>query len=374
MAIMKGITKFLALALAAGSLFTLAACSSASQKTGTSANWDERVVTNDLQDNSEWFTSKEVATYSVKFTEGSNSTYSLNYVTDGSKTAEYKTEFYAIKYDWNSTDIPESFRASETTVENVYVYKTYLTISGSYKYKNSGEVKEFDDSIQTISYFRSAKNNLQPVYTKQIIKSTSPATYAATSLASTYVEMDAVYETFYNKSCNSAIIKTTDNTSTTEVADKQVSLTGTYSLFDTAYLPLALRSLTLSSGSTHTFDVMIPINGTTSVYQASGSSSAKLDATYDDDKQIIDALNSSTPTTYVFANTDSEGNTYYECNSATLSLVDSMSGPSYTYYYATVPNNSFNAARAVLLKMNTPIYFGLGTLTYVLSSLNQQAI
>jgi hypothetical protein len=362
---MKSITKFLALALTASSLLTLAACSSASQKTGTSSNWDDRVVANDLQDNSVWFEKKEVAAYSIKFTEGTNSTYSVNYV----------TEFYAIKnYDWSSAEIPESFRSATTLYENVYVYKTYLTISGTYRYKLSGEEKSFDDSIQTISYFRSAKNNLEPVYSKQVIKNTSPAIFSATTLSDCYVEIDATYETFYNKDCTAAIIKTTDNTSSTPVADKTVELNGGYSLFDTTYLPVAMRSFTISSGSSNSFDVFIPINGSTSVYKAVGSASAKLDETYDDDKQIIDALNASTPDEYVYANTDSEGKKYYECNAATLSLVADMPGPSYIYYYATVPNNSFNSVRSALLKVTSPLTFGLGTLTYVLSSLTLENI
>jgi hypothetical protein len=370
---MKAITKFLALALAASSIISLAACSSTSQKTGTSANWDERVISNDLQDSSVWFEQKEVATYSIKFTEGSNTSYSLNYNTDG---ASYTTEFYAIKYDWSSDEIPQSFRAEndETCIENVYVYKTSLTISGSYKLAGGTDEKAFEDHIETVSYLRAAKNNLEPVYSKQIVKSTSPAALAATTLEGTYIEMDAVYETFYNRGASAAIVKTVDNTLTEPVEDKQVEITDTYSVFDSNYLPLAIRSFTLSSGSVNTFNVFIPLTGTTATYTVNGAASTNLDKDAEDDKQIIDALENSTPENYIYANTDTEGNTYYESNAATLTLVSDMPGPSYTYYYATVPNNSFNNARALLLKVSSPVYFNLGTLTYVLSEVNQVKI
>jgi hypothetical protein len=371
MADMKVITKILALALAASSIISLAACSATSQKTGTSANWDERVISNDLQDNSVWFTKKEVATYSVKFTEGSNASYTLHYNTDG---AQYSTEFYAIKYDWSSSSIPESFRASETSIENVYVYTTSLTISGYYTLVGGTEQAAFEDSIQTVSYLRAAKNNLEPVYSKQIVKSTSPASYVVNSLENAYVKLDAVYETFYNKGATSAIVKTIDNTSSDKVDDKVVAIDSTYSVFDTNYLPLAIRSFTISSGSTNTFNVLSPITGTTATYTVSGSASSTLVETSEDDKQIIDALNNSEPAQYIYANTDENGVDYYECNAATLTLVADMPGPSYSYYYATVPNNSFNNARSILLKITSPVYFSLGTLTYVLSSVNQVTI
>jgi hypothetical protein len=106
----------------------------------------------------------------------------------------------------------------------------------------------------------------------------------------------------------------------------------------------------------------------------SGSASSTLVNTSEDDNQIIEALEHSSPENYIYANTDTDGNKYYECNAATLTLVSDMPGPSYSYYYATVPNNSFNNARSILLKVVSPIYFGLGTLTYVLASVDQVAI
>jgi hypothetical protein len=366
---MNKIIKFIALVLAAGSMATLAACSSSTTSTVTNANWDERVIKNDLSDNSSWFTKKEVATYSINFTEGSNTSYSVEYVTDGSKTAEYKTEFYAISYDWSNSAIPEAYRQVAGTTENVYVYTTSLTISGTYKMKSGDETKAFDDSIVTVSYFRSAKNSLQPVYSKQTVKSTSPASLVASEISSTYVEVDAVYETFYNKDCKEATIKTYDSANTL-TEQKQVALNGSYTLFDTTALGAAMRSLTLTSGSTYLFDVLIPVNGATSVYQASGSASVQLNSENADEKQIIDALNNSEPESYIFATEDESGNKTYSYSAATLSLVAALPGPSYTYWYATVPNNSFNSARAVMLKVSSPIYFGLGTLTYTLSSLS----
>jgi hypothetical protein len=353
---------------------TFAACSSSSATSSvTSANWDERVIKNDLSDTSSWFTNKEVATYSIDFTEGSNSSYSINYFTDGSKTAEYKTEFYAISYDWASSDIPEEYRQVAGTKENVYVYTTSLTISGSYKMKNGDAEKAFDDSIQTVCYFRSAKNNLQPVYSKQIVHSTSPASLVADNIENTYVELVGVYETYYNKDCTQADVKTYDkDNALTE--EKVVTLDGSYNLFDTTELGTAMRALTLSSSGTYLFDVLIPINGSYATYQAVGSSAAYLDSDNADEKQIIDALDASSPDNYIFANAEKDGASVYSYNTATLSLVASLPGPSYTYWYATVPNNSFNSARAVMLKVSSPVYFGLGTLTYTLSSLNLVAI
>jgi hypothetical protein len=369
---MNKVIKFIALALAVGSLTTLAACSSSSASSATSANWNERVIKNDLTDSSEWFTKKEVATYSIDFTEGTNSSYSINYITDGSKTAEYKTEFYALSYDWNNSNLPDDYKIAGAK-DNVYVYTTSLTISGTYKMKDSDDSYAFDDSIQTISYFRSAKDNLQPVYSKQVVKSTSPASLVADNLESTYVVMNNTYETFYNRSASQATVKTYD--SANALTDtKQVAISSSYNVFDTTYLATAMRSFTITSSSTLVFDVMVPINGELATYQAAGSASAQLNSENADEKQIINALNSASPEDYIFASTDDSGNKVYNYSAATLSLVASLPGPSYTYWYATVPNNSFNSARAVMLKVSSPIYFSLGTLTYTLSSLSQVTI
>jgi hypothetical protein len=364
MSLMKKITKIMALALVAGSVFTFAACGSSKDLTTTNAYWDTRVVKDDLSESSEWFTKKEVATYSISFEEGTNTSYSVNYVLDGSKTAEYTTEFYAQKFDWNN-DAYADYKTDKT--ESVYVYKTTLALSGTYSVKASGETKDFDDTIESVCYFRSANGNLQPVYSLQIVKNTLPSSLTANTIADAFVELDSVYETFYNYNCTEAYVKTTDNLTNTST-DKKVNVDGNYSLFDRNELNVALRSFT-SGSSTYVFDVMIAAEGATQSYQTSYGTSSYLSS--ETDGTIIDALNSVSPDSYIFTGKNSDGEVKYEYNVATLSLVSSMPGSSITYWYAAVPSNSFNSARATMLKISSPLSFSLGTINYSLKSLSQ---
>jgi hypothetical protein len=373
---MKTFNKILALVLVAGSVAGLTACSSTTNyKTATSANWNERVVSDSSLSTSAWKDYKEVATYSISFEKGTGADFAVDYVTDGSKPAEYKTEFYVTEYNWNDSNIPSDLRSD--TKEYVYVYKTTLTISGKYTLTSklsSSEYKDFDDSVERISYFRSAEDNLQPVYTKQVIKSTAPANFVVNTIESAYIQVDATYETFYSKDCSTAVIKTTDNLTPANSGEKTVALGNSYSVFDSAYLDTAMRAFTKTESSSYTFDTLIAINGATSSYKASVATTTALNAETESDKAIIDALDNSTPSEYIFVGTDSEGKKTYNYNAVTLTLNENMPGPSSVYYYATVASNAFNTTRSVLLKISSPLYYNLGTLTYSLSSLSYEAI
>lgn len=373
---MKMIKKILALSLVAGSAFTLSACGKTVQRTATGANWDDRIVVNDLNDNSAWLTHKEVATYTLDFEKGNNTTYNLEYVLDGSKTAQYVTEFYAIKYDWNAAEIPQAYRTEK--VENVYVYSTEANFFGKYTHKATGGVKEFDGSITTISLFRSAKNNLQPIYSAQLIKTASPANFIPAGIDDAYVEMDCEYETFYNFDCTEATVKTKDRLAPANDGEKTVKLKGDYSLFDVNSLGSVLRSLTLTGGSTTQFDLFIPAEGGYTSYKTLSAATGTLigDDTeeHKGEKQIIEALENCTPDEYIFVGANAEGNKEYKFNAVMLSNASDMPGPSFTYWYANVADNGFNAGRAVMLRAYEPVYFDLGVITYSLSSLTYSEI
>lgn len=368
---MKSFLKIIAVAAAACATLGMSACGgTANYKIGTSPNWDARVVIkNDLTENSEWLTNKEVAVYSVAFTKGANESYSVEYVTDGSKTASYVTQFYAVRYDWSSADLPEEYRVENTT-EYVYVYKTQVILSGRVTFGE--EYKEFDNVISTVSYFRSAEDNLQPVYSKQVIKCTSPANLFPSSLETAYVVMDRVYETFYNFNCTEARVTCTDNSDSEMNGTDKISVSSSYSLFDVNSLGAAMRSLTFSG--THVFDTLIPIEGKKFTYQVSCASAATLDAAEQDNQQIISALNAAVDSRYLFSGVDEEGNREYKYNALTLSYVSSMPGSSSVYWYANVADARMNSTRAALLKVIDPVPFSLGTLTYSLSSLSQESL
>lgn len=167
---MKKLIKITAAALAAGMTVTLAGCSGCAGCSGNArnltvinSNWYSDTTFGGIQqslilsDEHPEYTKEEIQ-YSVTFdgTNSSNTSYSVEY-----KDGNFVTEFYATQYDWNAENIPSNYRSAKP--ETVYCYKTVLTISVKYTLKGGASSDWFDDSVETLCYFRSAKDNLQPV-------------------------------------------------------------------------------------------------------------------------------------------------------------------------------------------------------------------
>lgn len=376
---MKTFSKCLAIVLAAAGAVTFAGCAkgSSSHKTATTANWNVRTSTSVESNQFDfWQKNKETATYAVTFKDGSNSNYKVSYNT---AMATYSTAFYMLaEYDW-ATDTIENYRTEESEKEPVYVYETSLTISGVYQLKPEGAVKEFEDEIKTVSYFRPAGKNLQPVYSYQKIKNAAPASLNPNNINSACVQFDEEYKTYYNKRCSQATVQryTHEGDSYVLKTTKKIGLSSDYSNFDNSQLRAAVRAFTLSGGASRTFRVLTPQNGSLQSASASVSKPAELNAT--DDAQIITALNNA-PNDYIFFDgtvadkKDDENDRNYRYNAVTLSINQSLKGTSPTAWYSTVENYDINSARCVLLKRIEPLPFGLGTLTYTLNSLNVEKI
>lgn len=373
---MKKITRLLAVSLAAGGVFALAACGSGNGKTTTSPNWNVSVGKNDLTENSVWLKQKEVAAYSVSYDSGANANYSFEYDTENSV---YTTEFYATTYDWSAESVPERYRTDETTVEYVYVFTTSLSVSGTLTHKSSGENYSFTDSVETVCYFRSADENLLPVYSKQDVKSTAPANLSSGSISASYMTIDRVYESFYSNDGKQAVVKTTVREGDTSAAagESEQVVNGLrssgYSLFDTNMREIALRSFSYGS---HTYSEFIPINGGVSTFVSSAKGSSALNKTNANDSAIIRALNAAkTADNYIFVGEkDDDGETVYRYNAVTSAPDSPLNGSAPTYYFVNVANTQVNAGRAVMIKMETPIYFASGTLTYSLKNLEREEI
>ena len=376
---MKTFSKCLAIVLAAAGAATLAGCNNGSPnyKTATTANWNVRTSVSVEKDSFDfWQNNKETAEYEIKFTEGSNTSYQVKYNT---ATATYSTSFYMLaEYDWKSATIVEEYRSTEeeSDTEPVYVYETSLTISGSYEMRAGGAKKNFTDELVTKSYFRPAGKNLQPVYSYQKVKNTSPATLTASNINSAFIDVDEEYETFYNKQCSQAtVVKTVAGKHEKEI--KKIGLNTSYSNFDNSQLRAAIRAFTLSGGASRTFYVVTPQNGNLQSVTASVANAAELDS--EKDQTIIDALDNA-PDNYIFFDgtvadkKEDEKDRNYRYSAVSLSINASLKGTSPALWYTTVENNDLNSTRCVLLKMNTPLSFGLGTLSYTLKSLTVDKI
>ncbi len=376
---MKTFSKCLALLLAVAGAATITGCAknTTNYKTATTANWNVRTSTS-VEDNSFefWQKNKEVATYSVTFKEGTNDSYGVSY---NCSDATYSTAFYMLaEYDW-ATDTIEGYRTEESEKEPVYVYETSLKISGSYQVKPNGAVRAFDDELITKAYFRPAGKNLQPVYSYQKVKNTAPAALTG-GIDSVYVRTDEEYKTYYNKRCSEATVEKyarQENGSDYVLKEtKKIGLSSSYSNFDNSQLRAAARAFTLSGGSSRTFYVLTPQNGGSQSVTASVSGPVELG---DNDAQIIAALNGA-PENYIFFDgtvadkKENEKDRNIRYNAVSFSINQSLKGATPTVWYSTVENNDLNSTRCVMLKMTTPLAFGMGTLTYTLSSLGLETI
>ena len=362
--------KIIVSAVCAASVLPLSACSGCSSTTTytitTSPNWQIRVSTADELDSSAYLlTHKEVASYSLSLSGGSNSIYSVEYYDDGT----YTTTFYAMEYDWSAQDIPEELRIEDTT-DYIYVYETVLYQPGAFVYGD--ERYEFVNKVTTISYFRSAgDNNLLPVYSMQDIVCVSANALQPSSLANCYIKMARQYTTYYSRDGVTAItsveVREGDEDSSLESTSYSVSVGSEYSLFDASSLGIALRSM--SQSGTNTFAVYIPVNGATAQYQAVWSSSVTVDRDTEGYSSIVAAMDEATESGYLLTGTNDDGELEYSFTPVTVSLVSDMTGPSTTYYYASISNTDLNTMRAVLMRVEETLTFSLGTIVYNLTSL-----
>lgn len=366
--------------MAAGGAIAVAGCSGGSTNTSTAtmANWNvatSATVEKNYVDY--WRTHKEKAVYKISFKEGGNASYSVSYNTGA---ATYTTSFYMDKedYDWTADSLPEGVKITEENAtapaDCVYVYETELSLNGYYKLGADGSATvEFEDSIKTICKYRLAGESLKPVYSMHTIKSTAPATLNAATVNGMCVKTDAVYETYYNRDCNKAVIKITDNLHGENSGEKSVSLDGL--TFDNFQLEAALRAFTLSG--TKTFSVCSPQDGVARSCTAVCTDSAELNS--ETDGTIISALKNVkdndgySVSDYIFfdgTSTDADvGDKQIRYNAVSLAVNADMRGSSPVYWYAALENADANATRCVLLKKSVPLSFGLGTLTYSLAEL-----
>ncbi|MDE7379472.1 MAG: hypothetical protein K2N14_00330 [Clostridia bacterium] len=378
---MKAFKKCLAAAVALASVFTLSGCAknTASARVATTANWNTRVSTVVEKDSLDfWQSNMEVAQYSASFKANENSKYSLSYDT---AAAEYTTWFYAeAAYDWTSTDIPEEYRSEEAYSEPVYVLKTEMKIHGVFKMNASDDEKQFDDELVSECKFRLAGDNLQPVYSYQKVVNTSPNHLSPNSISQAYVQVDSVYEIFYNRGCSQAIVKTTDNLAKdNKTSENKISLStkAGYSVFDNSQLIAAFRSFTKTGGSSRTFNTLVPQNLNTQISTATVSLPIELNPDDEEQKGILDALTNA-PEGYVFfdgtPSSEEAQKKNIRFNAVSLGMNAYLTGQSPTYWYSTVENADVNTTRCVLLKTVRPLSFGLGTLSYTLKSLNVEKI
>ena len=378
---MNNKVKIIAATLAVGMAATLAGCggcggcagcnNNTSSSTLTRSNWYTGTSYNGIQpsfiEGHEKF-SKEEIVYDVTF-DGSDA--GNGYMTVDYKDGKFSTEFYAVR-NWSSkigSAIPEGFEP-EKADEVVYYYRTELTISVQYTLKRGNKDKSdwFEDHMVTESYFRAAGKSLQPVYSRQDIKSTSPANYQPVTLQEAYQKIEKSYENFYNDRCSKVLSITYDENGQESERKEYGKLNKLErTLFDNSSLYIAARSLKLSSGLSESVNLFSAAAGSVSEYAITGSG-ATLDST--DEKLEIKHISKELQDKGLFIPTeDSEVVSTVAININYAG--GNLHGTTQTVWYAALPSddNAVNVSRATLLKLSIPISFSLGTLNYSLKEI-----
>ncbi len=113
------------------------------------------------------------------------------------KDGNFVPEFYATQYDWNAENIPSNLQKREAR-NRLLLQTVFDDIRVKYTLKGGASRRLcFDDSVETLAT-SPAKDNLQPVYSKQY-KNRRPAGKQGDSLDKAYKRVDVTYENFYNK-------------------------------------------------------------------------------------------------------------------------------------------------------------------------------
>lgn len=372
---MKNRFKLLTASLAVGVAATLAGCggcmgcSSCSSCGGDSvsntisrSNWFTGTSYNGIQPSfieGDTKFSPEKITYEVTYDKESanNNNLALDY-----KEGSFSTEFYATKYDWKGANIPEGYAPENAGEEVVYYYKTELKISVMFTMK-TGDMKSsdwLDDSVVTEAYFRAAGNSLQPVYSKQTVKSHSPKSYQPKTLEQAMQEIDVTYENFYNYNCTKVLSFTTQDGKTESKEYGNLNKLGK-TLFDNSSLYIAVRSMKLSSSFTQPVALFSPAAGGIDEYAIVGTDS-QLTAEERENFSTILADKK------LFVKTEEKAQV--ETAAAEISYAGGdLHGTSQTVWYAAVTDSDNNIGRATMLKLSVPISYSLGTLNYSLKSI-----
>ena len=374
---MKNRVKIITAALAVGMAATLAGCGGCGSCAGCGGETSTYTLTR-----SNWFTGTSYNGIQPSFVEGHEKfskekiTYDVNYDKDVASNAYFEleyskgtftTEFYAVK-DWASrvaSPIPAGY-APEKADEVVYYYRTELSISVKYTLKTGDKASSdpFNDSVVTESYFRAAGKNLQPVYSKQVVKSTSPANYQPTTLQAAYQQIDVTYENFYNDSCTKLISYSTENGKTeSKEYDKLDKLDHT--LFDNSSLYIAVRAMKLSSGLSEPVNLFSAAAGGISAYAIVGSDASLTEQERSDFTKILSDENVGL---YIPSPENDKG---VPATAVTVSYAGgNLHGTTQTIWYASILNEDNNVSRATMLKLSIPLSFGLGTLNYTLKEVS----
>ncbi len=267
---------------------------------------------------------------------------------------------YAVTYESNDSDTPYSLDYTNgkyvtelTTQTNadgkkIYCYKTELTVTAVFVL--DGEIAEFNDKTITEVQFEQS-SALRPVYSRKEFVNHSPvsglSSVTPTSLSECYSTYDYVVETTYADNGEGKCVLTNNDKESVRENDFALDV-DKYTYLDNEQLLFALRGIKASASSSYTFMVYSPFASVGQKVKATFSSKEGTEFSYRRDGADV-----------------KETIEYYP---ASIVLDEKNSGTTQTAWYAAITNPQTNTYRNALLRLEVPLAYGLGTLTYQLTS------
>lgn len=304
----------------------LASCGSGSP-TEFSANWYKYTATPTVLPNT-----SETLVYSVALQadSASNSVYSVNY-TNGT----YTTELTAVSEEGESGLL--------------YCYTTRLEIDVQYFYNGFPDENVFTDVVETKAVFRNTQpGQLRPLYSEKSVYSHSP--YGPQPSETKYYELyDYSVRIDYDKEENSGVCVVTDRRETANAAEpsvKNFSFSDGYSYIDNESLLFSIRGMSLTSS--HQVQCY---NSSLNAVQG-----IKITPSSEETQNFEFEINGVKAARAI---------SYYPTSVVAAS---SPSGATRTVWYASTTDSSNNLYRNVMLKLEDPVSYNLGTLEYTLVS------
>lgn len=315
--------KLTAAAALLGAAMLFSACSSGSA-TSFTANWYSNTASNAALPGT-----SETLVYKV--------TQNTENSTNGDFTVLYSNGTYTT-----------TLSVEQKNNDNLYCYRTELNITVQYLV-NGETTQPKEDKVSSEVYFRSTQSGLLPVSSFKEVVSRSPAGMNPSSAETAYRDYHFSISATYDEDCSSGIAVYTDLTSEETKADAETtkfSIEDGDSYLDNEELLFALRGISYSSAKQF------------QVYNASVRRVQTVRATPSEEKSDE----------FRFTMNGEERNAPISYYPVSIAISENQGGGTQTAWYAKTTDLSRNVYRNVMLRLETPLSYNLGSLVYELQS------
>ena len=234
--------------------------------------------------------------------------------------------------------------------KTIYVYSTSLTITAEYTF--NGVTKTSDDAVTSIVRFDSYKGALAPIVSEKQVISASPTTGAHLSAEQCFQKFNYTVKNDYAAKTSTVTEYDKDGKALAPVIKNfEFKESDDYSVIDNEQLFVALRAVpdTVTSGTLLAYS---PFANLTQKINFSFAASEGAKFTYKSGGESVEKTISYRP--------------------VSITLDQKNPGTTQTAWIATKLSGGRNTTRNVILRMETPLAYDLGTMIYKLTSVSYQ--